>query len=280
MKLGSFELSLISDGKFKLDGGAMFGVVPKFLWNKLEPADDKNRILLGLNCLLLERDGEKILIDTGIGNKFDEKFARIYGVNREKTLLDRLTDKGISREDISAVIMSHMHFDHIGWNTMRDGDGKLVATFPNATYFAQKGEFEAANNPDSRSKASYLVENWQPLLENDQLTLVSGTCEVLPGIESTIVGGHTQNNTIVKIKSGGETAVFLGDFIPTPSHLKTPYIMGYDLFPLEVMALKPGFLQQAAAEKWLLVFEHAAEPTAGFVTNNGRDWVLEKVDLS
>ncbi|MCA9733995.1 MAG: MBL fold metallo-hydrolase [Deferribacteres bacterium] len=278
MQIGSFNISIVPDGQFRLDGGAMFGVVPKALWNKLNPADEHNRILLGLNCLLIEHDDEKILIDTGIGNKFDKKFASIYAIHREKTLLDKLNEKGIDRNDITHVLMSHMHFDHIGWNTLFDGD-KLVPTFPNATYFTQKGEFEVANNPDARSRASYLPENWLPLLENKQLAFIHGTSEVLPGIESVVVGGHTAHNSIIKIDTGEGIIVFLGDFIPTPSHLKTAYVMGYDLFPLELMKQKPGFLQQAADEKWLLVFEHAAEPTAGYISKDGNNWVLEKVSL-
>ncbi len=280
MKLGSFEISILSDGRFLLDGGAMFGVVPKALWNKLEPADEHNRILLGLNCLLLERGDEKVLIDTGIGDKFDDKFARIFGIKREKTLLDRLVEKGIGRSGITAVIMSHMHFDHIGWNTMYDENGKLVATFPNAKYFVQQGEFEIAGNPDPRSRASYLVENWQPLVENRQLHLLQGTGEILPGIESVVVGGHTKNNTIIKIDTGAGLVVFPGDFIPTPSHLKTAYVMGYDLYPGETMAAKPAFLQQAADEKWLLVFEHAAEPTAAYVMQDSKQWLLKKIEIS
>ncbi|KAA3661132.1 MAG: MBL fold metallo-hydrolase [Calditrichaeota bacterium] len=278
MQIGSFNITIVSDGQFRLDGGAMFGVVPKALWNKLNPADEQNRILLGLNCLLLERGNEKILIDTGIGNKFDEKFARMYGLKRDKTLLDQLVPKGIDREDITTVIMTHMHFDHIGWNTMIE-NGELVATFPNADYYVQEGEYCSAQNPDARSRASYIPENWLPLLDTKKFHLLDGITEVLPGIESLVVGGHTAHNSIVKINTGDGIIFFLGDFIPTPSHLKTPYIMGYDLFPLDVMDAKPKFLQQAADEKWLLVFEHAAEPTAGYVSKDGKNWVLENVNL-
>ena len=280
MKLGSFDISIISDGQFLLDGGAMFGVVPKVLWNRLEPADEKNRILLGLNCLLLQSDAGKILIDTGIGDKFSEKLSRIYGINREQHLLDQLRAKGILPAEITAVIMTHMHFDHIGWNTCYNEYRKLVSTFPNASYYVQRGEFEAANNPDPRSIASYLRENWQPVVDAGQLHLLDGPGEIVPDIFSVVVGGHTKNNTIIKIDTGDEIVVFPGDFIPTPSHLKTPYVMGYDLYPAETMAAKPKFLQQAAQEKWLLIFEHSAEPTAGYISGSEKEWLLEKVELS
>ena len=230
MKLGDTELHIISDGNFKLDGGAMFGVVPKALWHRLEPADDNNQIQMGLNCLLIVRGEQRILVDTGIGNKHDAKFAKIYGVQQRRNLLDNLQAKGFEPADITHVIMTHMHFDHIGWNTRYDDDGKLAPTFENATYFAQKGEFQTANNPDPRSRASYLPENWQPVERTGQLELLDGTCEVLPGIESIVTGGHTAFHTIVKLTTAGGVAVFLADLVPTTSHLKTPYVMGYELY--------------------------------------------------
>lgn len=275
MKLADSEIHLLSDGSFGLDGGAMFGVVPKVLWERLEPADDKNRIRLGLNSLLLIRGDERILVDTGIGNKYDEKFAAIYAVQRDKTLLDRLAEKQLSPADVTHVIMSHMHFDHIGWNTRYDDSGRLVPTFPNAIYFAQAGEFAVANNPDARSRASYLPENWQPLEQEGRLRLLQGSGEVLPGIESLITGGHTQFHSIIKIRAGDAVVCFLADLVPTPSHLKTPYVMGYDLYPLQTMQMKPQVLRQARDGHWLLIFEHGAGVAAGYLRQAEGPWQLE-----
>ncbi len=279
MKLGDVEIHLVSDGTFRLDGGAMFGVVPKVLWEKLEPPDERNRILMGLNCLLVIRGQDRVLIDTGIGQKYDEKFAYLYDIQQSKHLLDHLADLGLQPEDITHVIMSHMHFDHIGWNTRKTDDGRIMPTFPNATYYAQRGEYEYANDPDPRSKASYLAWNWQPLEESGQLQLLDGTTEVLPGIESYVTGGHTRDHTIVKVKTAEKTVVFLADLVPTPSHLKTVYVMGYDLFPVQTMEVKPKVLQQAYEEQWLLVFEHSARIKAGYVKPGEKTWELEPVDL-
>lgn len=279
MILGNTEIHIISDGNFKLDGGAMFGVVPKALWNKLEPADEENRILMGLNCLLIVRDDQRILIDTGIGDKYNEKFAQIYAVYKEKSLIEILQEKGFVPEDITHVIMSHMHFDHIGWNTQKAENGELVSTFPNAVYLAQRGEYEAAKNPDPRSRASYLAENWQALETSGQLELLYGTCEVLPGIESIITGGHTEFHTFIKLTTSEGVVAFLADLAPTPSHLKTPYVMGYDLFPKQTMEMKPKVLQQAVVEQWLLIFEHSAHVSAGYLKDHQGNFVLEKVDI-
>lgn len=279
MKIDDTEIHLLSDGTFRLDGGAMFGVVPKVLWNKLEPADDQNRILMGLNCLLVIRGEHRILIDTGIGDKYDPKFERIYAVQKDRTLPGELQKLGLQPQDITHVIMSHMHFDHIGGNTRRDESGRLVPAFPNAVYFAQRGEYESAKNPDPRSRASYLPENWQPLEQSSQLQLLDGTCEVLPGIESIVTGGHTAHHTIVKMTTPKRTVVFLADLVPTPSHLKTPYVMAYDLYPKQTMEVKPRVLHQALAEEWLLVFEHSARVRAGFLCQTEGNYVIDEVQL-
>ncbi len=279
MKFGDFDIFVVPDGLFRLDGGAMFGVVPRVLWERTDPPDEKNRILMGLNCLLVIRGNEKVLIDTGVGDKFDEKFGTMFGVQREKTLLDQLADLQLQPEDVTHVIMSHMHFDHIGWNTRRNTAGEIVPTFPNASYFAQRGEYEVAKNPDDRSRASYLKWNWEPLEKSGQLQLLDGTTEVLPGIESFLAPGHTLYHTIVKIKSAGKTAAFLADLVPTTSHLKTPYVMGYDLYPKLTMETKPRILQQAFEELWLLVFEHAPRINAGYLQQVEGNWKVEPVVL-
>lgn len=279
MKFGDLDIFILSDGSFRLDGGAMFGVVPRVLWERNDPADEQNRILLGLNVLLVMRGNDRILVDTGIGDKFDEKFTSMYGVQRKRTLLDELGALDVRPEDITHVIMSHMHFDHIGWNTRRNTAGEMVPTFPRAIYFAQRGEYEVANNPDARSRASYLQWNWEALEKSGQLHLLEGTCDVLPDIESFITPGHTLYHTIVKVKSAGKTVTFLADLVPTTSHLKTPYVMGYDLYPKLTMETKPKVLQQAFEEQWLLVFEHAPRVKAGYLQKVEDNWQVEPVDV-
>jgi glyoxylase-like metal-dependent hydrolase (beta-lactamase superfamily II) len=223
MKFGDLDIFILSDGYFRLDGGAMFGVVPRVLWEKSDPADEKNRILLNLNALLILRGKEKILIDAGIGDKFDAKFGDIFGIQREQTLIDKLATQGLRPEDITHVILSHLHFDHIGWSTRRNAAGELAPTFPNAIYFCQRGEFEYAMNPDPRSKASYLQDNFVPLKDRGVLQFLEGSGEIIAGIEGFVTGGHTRDHMIVKIHSVGKIVCFLADLVPTPSHLKTPH---------------------------------------------------------
>lgn len=279
MKFGNLDIFVLSDGLFRLDGGAMFGVVPRVLWERTDPADEKNRILVGLNSLLVIRGKEKVLIDTGIGDKYDEKFRAIYSIHREKTLLDHLADLDIRPADITDVVMSHMHFDHIGWNTRKNDGGDIEPTFVNAVYFAQRGEYEVAKHPEERSRASYIRWNWDALEKSGQLRLLDDTCEPLPGIESCIAPGHTLYHTIVKVKSAGQTAAFLADLVPTPSHLKTPYVMSYDLYPKLTMETKQRILQQAFEEKWLLIFEHASRMKAGYLQSIDGNWKIEPVSL-
>ncbi|MDZ7289927.1 MAG: MBL fold metallo-hydrolase [candidate division KSB1 bacterium] len=277
MKFSDIEIFLLSDGLFRLDGGAMFGVVPRALWEKNDPPDEKNRILLGLNPLLILRGKEKVLIDAGIGDKFDPKFGGIYGIQREQTLIDQLATRGLQPEDITHVILTHLHFDHIGWSTRRNVAGEIVPTFPNATYFCQRGEFEYALNPDPRSKASYIQENFVPLQQHGVLQVLEGSGEILPGIEGVVTGGHTRDHMIVKVHSTGKIVCFLADLVPTTSHLKTPYVMGYDLYPAQTMEIKPKVLQQAFEEQWLLVFEHAPRIKAGYLKQVEGNWKVEQV---
>ena len=278
MRLAGYDIHTLHAGDFMLDGGAMFGVVPRVLWERTDAPDERNRILMGLNCLLIMRGQEKILVDTGVGDKFDAKFGGMFGIHRDKTLLDQLADLHLRPEDITHVIMSHMHFDHIGWNTRRNASGEIVPTFPNAKYFAQRGEYEVANNPDERSRASYIKWNWEAL--GSQLQLLDGTTEVLPGVESFLAPGHTLYHTIVKVQSAGKTVAFMADLVPTTSHLKTTYVMGYDLYPKLTMELKPKILQQAFAENWLLVFEHAPRLKAGYLQQVEGMWKVDPVQFA
>lgn len=278
MRFGDFELFVVSDGTFRLDGGAMFGVVPRVLWEKTNPPDESNRITLGLNGLLVRTPSDTVVIDTGIGTIYDEKFAKIYAIDKSAELLASLHEVGVSPEEVTKVILTHLHFDHCGGNTVKQGE-KIVPTFPRATYFVQEGELKAARKPDPRSQGSYLPHTWEPVAEAGQLEILEGNQEVVPGIETFVTGGHTRDHQIIKIRSGGQTACYLADLVPTDSHLKTPYVMAYDLYPKTTMEMKEKVLRQAAAEAWLLFFEHAPKVRAGYVKELEGKPVLEQVDV-
>ena len=278
MKIGEFELFVVSDGTFRLDGGAMFGTIPKVLWERTNPADDRNRILMGLNCLLIRTPTENILVDTGLGNAYDEKFAFLYGVDKSGVdLLKSLAAAGVGAADINRVILTHLHFDHGGGNCFQGENGEFRPTFPNALYYINQGELAYAKDPDPRSKPSYLPYTWEPLERRGQIELISGEVKVVPGITILPAPGHTPNHQIVKVESGGLTACFLADLVPTPSHLKTHYVMGFDLDASTAMKNKERILEQAQAENWLLIFEHSPDTKAGYLTE---DLKVEPVDLA
>ena len=278
MKFGELELFVVSDGTFRLDGGAMFGTIPKVLWERTNPADDRNRILMGLNCLLIRTSTENILVDTGLGNAYDEKFAFLYGVDKSQTeLLRSLAAAGVQAADISKVILTHLHFDHGGGNCFQEGDGEFKPTFPNAVYYINQGELAYAKDPDPRSSPSYLPHTWEPLEKRGQVALTSGDEEIASGVTVLPAPGHTPNHQIVTMRSGEMTACFLADLVPTPSHLKTHYVMGFDLDPLTTMKNKEPVLKQARAENWLLIFEHSSDIKAGYLTEDLR---IEPVELA
>ena len=278
MKFGDFELFVVSDGTFLLDGGAMFGTIPKVLWERTNPADDRNRILMGLNCLLIRTPTENILVDTGLGTAYDEKFAFLYGVDKSQTdLLRSLAAAGVQAADINKVILSHLHFDHVGGNCFQEEAGEFRPTFPNAVYYINQGELAYAKKPDPRSSPSYLPYTWEPLEMRGQVALISGDEEVAPGVMILSAPGHTPNHQIVTVKSDGLTTCFLADLVPTPSHLKTHYVMGFDLDALTAMKNKERVLKQALAENWLLVFEHSPEVKAGYLTE---DLKVEPVEFA
>jgi glyoxylase-like metal-dependent hydrolase (beta-lactamase superfamily II) len=265
IKIGKFECFPLSDGKFWLDGGAMFGVVPKIFWEKTNPSDEKNRILLGLHPLLIKHPESNILVDTGIGDKFSEKFGKIYGVDKSETLEETLSECGLETGDIDKVIITHLHFDHAGGNTYYSEEGEPVVKFKNASYIIQKKEWEAALKPNPRSKASYLKDNFLPIEENNQLKLIDGDEEIFPGITCVLTGGHTEGHQIVIIRDNGKGAIYWADLIPTTSHIKLPYIMGYDLFPLEVIDKKKHFIKMATENKYVSFFEHDPNKTVGYI---------------
>ena len=255
MKLGAFDIQPVTDGRFRLDGGAMFGVVPKSLWEKCCQPDEQNRISLGLNCLLIRAGRKNILVDTGLGDKEDAKFQEIFAVERIPTLRDSLKMQGLQPEDIHMVVNTHLHFDHAGGNTVRE-NGAIVPTFPRAKYFVQGGEYEDAARANERTRASYRRENFTPVAHVDQWEFMDGETELVPGVSVVVTEGHTRHHQSIKIESEGQIAFYLGDLIPTVSHLPLPYIMGYDLYPLQTLETKRWVLDRAVSENWLLVFEH------------------------
>ena len=255
MKLGAFDIQPVTDGRFRLDGGAMFGVVPKILWEKCCQPDEQNRIALGLNCLLIRTGRKNILVDTGLGDKEDAKFQEMFAVERIPTLRDSLKMQGLAPEDIHMVVNTHLHFDHAGGNTVRE-NGAIVSTFPRAKYFVQRGEYEDAARGNERTRASYRRENFTPVAHVDQWEFMDGETELVPGVSVVVTEGHTRHHQSIKIESEGQIAFYLGDLIPTVSHLPLPYIMGYDLYPLQTLETKRWVLDRALSENWLLVFEH------------------------
>jgi len=278
MTLGQFDLHLLSDGRFRLDGGSMFGVVPKVLWQRTDPADEQNRILMGLNCALVRTGRKNILIETGIGSRLDRKQQDIFGVDQPKTLMDRLQALGVRPEDIDIVICSHLHFDHVGWNTVEGNDGRFVPTFPGATYVLQRAEWEAALRPNIRTKGNYFTEHFIPLEEHSVLRLVGGEEDVTDGIRVILTGGHTEGHQIVKVESDGQTALFLADLVPMTSHIKIPYVMSYDLYPMETMRAKEKILKQAVEGEWLLIFVHAPVVGMGYLREKEGKRSVETVE--
>lgn len=268
MKLGAFEIYPVTDGRFRLDGGAMFGVVPRVLWEKCCPADERNRVQLSLTCLLIRAHGKNILVDTGLGDKLDAKVRDMFAVDRTPPLPESLRRVGLAADDIHMVINTHLHFDHCGGNTAGK-DGALAPAFKKATYFIQRGEYEDAVNVNERTRASYRSENFAPLTDFKQWEFLEGDTELLPGVSVMVTRGHTRCHQGVKIESDGQVAFYLGDLIPTVSHLPLPYIMGYDLYPLQTLDAKRRFLDKAFQERWLLIFEHDPKVSMGYVREDG-----------
>ena len=258
-RLGDYTLHTVDAGVFGLDGGAMFGVVPKPLWEKRIRADSRNRIPLAMRCLLIESGNRLILVDDGIGTKFDRKFADIYAVDVESTnLKDSLKAAGFGVADVTDVILTHLHFDHCGGSTERAGDG-FVTTFPNARFHVQEDQWRTANAPNPRERGSFLSENLDPLASSGQLVLADGNLEVAPGVSVITFDGHTEKMQLVKIESGGQTLVFAADLLPTRFHLAPAWTMAYDMQPLVTMEEKAAFLDEACDEGWNLFFEHDPE---------------------
>ena len=253
LTLGNFELTAFSDGLYRLDGGVLFGVIPKVMWSKRMPADENNYIPVGLNSIIVRTGDHTVLIETGIGSKLPDKLAKIYG--QPAKLLDNLSAAGIAPEDIDIVINTHLHFDHCGWNTVLRA-GRPVATFPKAKYFVQEGEWQYAQHPSERDGVSYMTANYDPLVASGQMQLLRGDQEILPGVSVKVFPGHTQHMQAVLVRSGGETACYISDLIPTSAHLDLNWITGFDLFPLQTLESRKRYYAEAIPQKWLTIFTH------------------------
>lgn len=280
MKINRYELHSIETGRFGLDGGAMFGIVPKALWSKLNPSDDENRIDLALRALLIMGNKRNILVDNGIGTKFSEKYKKIYKIDHSKYNLDSSLKKyNLETRDITDVILTHLHFDHAGGSTYKE-DGELRLTFPNATYYVQKANYEWALTPNEKERGSYLKENFVPVLEKGKLQLVEGKSEIMPYIDVIVSNGHTTGLQLVRISDERNKLVYCADLIPTTSHIKLPYIMGYDINPLKIIEEKKELLSTACSDNWILFFEHDIITEAAKVKKTEKGFeVKEKISL-
>jgi glyoxylase-like metal-dependent hydrolase (beta-lactamase superfamily II) len=255
VRFGSLQLDIISGGDFLLDGGTMFGVVPKVLWERKFPADEKNRIRMAVNCLLVRAQGFMVLVESGLGNKWDEKAREHCAIARGPTLAEGLAKKGVRPEELDALVLSHLHFDHAGGATVR-ANGHTIPAFPNAALYVQKRELDHARTPHERDGVSYMAENWEPYAEAGRLEAVEGEREIRPGVRVVPLPGHEDGMQAVRIDSEGHTAFYFADALPTSAHVPIPWIMADDLYPVELIQNKKRLLDQAAREGWLCVFEH------------------------
>lgn len=273
LTLGDFELTVVSDGNYRGDGGAFFGVVPKVMWQRKTQPDELNRLAIGLNSLLVRTGKLNVLIDTGIGNKLPEKQKRIW--EAPEKLLDNLRETGVAPEDIDIVINTHLHFDHCGWNTVYR-DGRAVAAFPKARYYAPEGEWRHGQMQLERDRVSYISDNYNPLIDSGQMQLLNGQGEIAPGISVVPTPGHTRNMNAVMIQSGGKTACYISDLLPTSWHLDPIWILGYDLFPLETIENKKKYYERAIPEQWLTIFTHDPDVPWAYLDREAGKVVLKK----
>jgi glyoxylase-like metal-dependent hydrolase (beta-lactamase superfamily II) len=251
--LGDFELTVLSDGNYWLDGGAFFGVVPKTLWSRRREADEQNRLATGMNSVLVRTGEHNVLIETGAGSKLGDKMKAIYEPGER--LLRSFEEAGVGPDEIDIVINTHLHFDHCGWNTMRR-NGSVAATFPRATYYVQEGEWRHAREQHERDRVSYISENYDPLVESGEMRLLRGDREIVPGISVRVLPGHTRNMQAVLITSGGQTACYISDLVPTTAHIEITWVMAFDLFPLETIDNRKRVYEEAIPQRWLMLWTH------------------------
>jgi len=280
LKIGKYKIKILDAAKFALDGGAMFGIIPKQLWQKTNPADSLNRVILSANCLLLESGNKKILVDTGLGNKWDEKSKLIYNIEQINIgIIEQLKQYGISAEQITDVILTHLHFDHTGGST-RFVNGKIVPTFSNATYYVSKKNFDWAMSPSERDKGSYIKDNFEPLAKEGVLKFLDDDENFDDVISLITINGHTFGQQMIKISDSTNTLLYCGDLLPFSSHVHLPNIMGYDLQPLVTLEEKKRILTKATEEDWLLVFEHDPFTQSAKVQRTEKSFsIKEKIEI-
>jgi len=275
MQIGKYKLSIIESGLFGLDGGAMFGIIPKVLWQRTNLPDEANRVKLATRHLLLESKSKKILIDTGMGNKWDDKAKNIYAIDESRSMNSALAKKGLKAEDITDVILTHLHFDHAGGSTVL-ANGKLEPAFPNANYYVQKENYDWAINPSDRDRGSYLKDNFQPLSDEGVLNFIIGNAKFDDEIEFIVINGHTFGQQMVKISDSSNTILFCADLMPFVSHIPLPYIMGYDLQPLVTLEEKKKYLKMALDENWKLFFGHDPEIAFATIKKFGEGYIVDE----
>ena len=266
LTLGDFELTLLSDGTYWLDGGAFFGVVPKPLWEKKMKPDERNRLAAGMNSVLVRTGKQTVLIETGMGNKLSEKMKKIH--EPQEKLLESLAAAGVAPDQVDVVINTHLHFDHCGWNTVYE-KGQAVATFPKARYYVQEGEWRHASLQHERDRVSYISDNYDPLVRNGQMHLLHGDGEIVPGISVKVYPGHTRNLQAVMLRSGGKKACYVSDLVPTTAHLDLTWVMAFDLFPLETIESRKRLWEVAVPEQWLMIFTHDHQTPWAYVEQVG-----------
>lgn len=255
IRCGGFEIRAVETGRFRLDGGAMFGVVPKALWERTDPADGRNRIVMHMRALYARGQGRQILVDAGAGTKLDAKMVDIYEID-SRPLREVLAGSGIDPDAVTDVVITHLHFDHAGGLTFFDADGRLRPSLPNAVHHVQRRQWEAAARPNEKDRASFFAGDFLPLAEHGKLRLADGETEIAPGVRVVPTDGHTPGHQVVLLGSGAETVMYCGDLVPLASHLNPPWIMAYDHFPLSTLEEKKRLLSAAADEGWILFFEH------------------------
>ncbi len=278
MKLGNLEVAILRDGTMKFDGGAFFGVVPKVLWQRLMPPDERNRVTVGLNCVLIKAGGKNILVDTGMGTKHVQKTLDNYGVQAGK-LLPALHDAGLSPHDVDTVILSHLHFDHAGGCTIVGPSGKPVPAFPRAQYLVQRDDWDEATHPNDRNRAGYFEQDIMPLQEATQIEVLDGDTEVAQGVWVHLTRGHTAGHQVVFLDAAGQKACFFGDLVATEHHLPLAYSQSFDLYPVQLLQQKKERLAQAERERWLVLFDHGFDHKAGYLQREEGKLKLRPVEI-
>ena len=276
MKIGKYEINIIESGTFALDGGAMFGIIPKALWERTNPPDNSNRITLATRNLLLISNSKKILVDNGMGSDWDEKSKEIYKIEQRENSIDKSLKKlNLSKDEITDVILTHLHFDHTGGSLKKENE-KLIPAFPNAKYHVRKQNYDWAMNPSDRDKGSYIKEKFHPLLEHGVLNLLNGSENFDDEIEFIIVNGHTFGQQLLKIFDSSTTVLYCGDLFPTTSHIRIPYVMGYDIQPLETVKEKKMLLPKIVEENWKLFFEHDPFYPLGTIKKTQKGFLVDE----